>query len=69
METDSVGILIARARHRKGMTQQELADALGVAKSTVGDWERGESYPLRFAGVVEEVLDIKIPPRGEQVPA
>jgi transcriptional regulator with XRE-family HTH domain len=69
MPTESVGILIARARQRRGLTQVELAKALGVTASTVADWERGEHYPAKYAGVVEEFLDISIPPRGEQVPA
>lgn len=69
MDTESVGILIARARHRKRWTQDQLAEALGVSPSTVKNWERGESYPLRTAGLVEEVLGITIPPRTEDVPA
>lgn len=69
MQTESVGILIARARHRRRMTQAQLAEALEVAESTVANWERGEHYPARYAGVIEEVLGIRIPPRGEEVPA
>lgn len=68
MDTESIGILIQRARHRKHLTQQEMADALEVSKSTVANWERGESYPLRNAGAIEELLGITIPARRE-VPA
>jgi transcriptional regulator with XRE-family HTH domain len=63
MPSNTVGILIARARHRKSLTQQQLADALGVSKSTVADWERGEHFPLRYAGAIEAELDITIPAR------
>lgn len=66
---EHVGILIARARQRKRLTQAQLAEALGVAESTVANWERGASYPAQKAGIVEEFLSIRIPPRGEQVPA
>jgi transcriptional regulator with XRE-family HTH domain len=69
MPSDSVGTLIARARQRRRLTQAQLAAELGVSESTVADWERGAAYPLRKAGLVEEFLDITIPPRGEEVPA
>jgi transcriptional regulator with XRE-family HTH domain len=69
MPMEPVGILIARARQRQRMTQAQLADALGVAESTVANWERNEHYPARYAGAIEALLDITIPPRGEAVPA
>jgi transcriptional regulator with XRE-family HTH domain len=68
MPTETVGILISRARHRKHWTQQQLADALEVTKSTVGNWERGEHFPLRYAGAIEELLEITIPARETATP-
>ena len=62
---DPVGILIARARQRRRLTQSQLAAVLGVSESTVADWERGEHYPLKYAGLVEAELVIDIPPREE----
>lgn len=61
MPTEPLGILIARARHRKRLTQEQMADALGVSKSSVANWERGEHFPLRYAGAIEELLEITIP--------
>ena len=69
MTSEPVGITIQRARHRKRLTQRELADELGVSASTVANWERGAHFPLRFAGRIEELLDITIPPAPETVPA
>lgn len=56
-----VGVLIQRARHRKRMTQGQLAEALGVDRVTVAQWERGKQFPQRNAGLIEEVLGITIP--------
>lgn len=68
MPTEPVGIIIARARHRKRLTQQQMAEELGVSKSTVANWERGEHFPLRYAGVLEELLGITIPARETAAP-
>ena len=32
-------------RVNKGLTQSEMAEALGVSKKTVGAWENGKSMP------------------------
>lgn len=66
MSNESVGLLIARARQRKRLTQVQLAEELGVSPSTVANWERGASYPLRMAGVIEELLGIAIPARDPE---
>lgn len=40
------------------MTQAELAEALGVAKRTVGRWEQGAAIPRSATGALLEVLHI-----------
>lgn len=43
---DSLGIRIRVARRRKHMTQADLAAALGVSRSAVGNWEgAGKTMP------------------------
>jgi DNA-binding XRE family transcriptional regulator len=69
MSNEPVGVLIARARHRKRMSQVKLAEALGVSPSTVANWERGASYPAKCAGLVEELLGITIPAREQEAAA
>lgn len=36
---------LAEARVAAGLTQQQLADALGVSKPRVSEWERGHTEP------------------------
>lgn len=40
-----IGKQIKAFRVRRGMTQEELAHALGVTPSAVGNYERGVSFP------------------------
>lgn len=39
------GALISRLRKERGMTQMQLADALGISFQAVSNWERGQSMP------------------------
>ena len=36
---------IARLRKLKGVTQEELANYIGISKASVSKWETGQSYP------------------------
>ncbi|MFA5449752.1 MAG: helix-turn-helix domain-containing protein [Clostridia bacterium] len=49
-------------RRKKGMSQEELADAIGVTRQAVSKWERGESSPdtdnlIALARLYEVSLD------------
>jgi len=43
MEQIKIGRFIAELRKSKGMTQEEMAERLGVSGKTVSRWENGVS--------------------------
>ena len=49
---------IKDARERLRMTQQELADGVGVSLRTVGSWERGESVPRNRLATLMDALEL-----------
>ena len=52
------GSQIRELRERRGLTQHELADALGTSARTVGNWERGESIPKNRMGMLREFFGL-----------
>lgn len=57
----AMGQIIRQHREQKGMTQKDLAQLLGVSKSTVGKWETGAVRNLKVEVMhhVSKVLDIE----------
>lgn len=45
MDQEKIGKFIAKCRKTENMTQQELAEKLGVSDRTVGNWENGRNMP------------------------
>ncbi|OUP81721.1 hypothetical protein B5F07_16705 [Lachnoclostridium sp. An169] len=43
MKELKIGRVLFENRHRKGITQEELAEHLGVSKASVSKWETGDS--------------------------
>ncbi len=50
---------LREARKNSGMTQTQLAEALGIAKSTLSGYENGSSEPsIAMSGKIMDVLGI-----------
>ena len=47
MEHD-IGSKIKAARIEKKLTQEQVAELLGVSRQTISNWENEKSYPDRF---------------------
>lgn len=45
MKELNIASIIAKKRHEKGITQDQLAEYIGVSKASVSKWETGQSYP------------------------
>lgn len=45
MDPMKTGVFLAALRREKGMTQQGIAEKLGVSNKTVSKWESGGGYP------------------------
>lgn len=58
---ETLAARIRRARELRGWTQQQLADQLGVARETVGNWETGVSTPRNKEALVRQVLGLDSP--------
>jgi transcriptional regulator with XRE-family HTH domain len=46
-ELEAIGKLIRDLRDKRGWTQRELGDKVGVSPQAVSEWERGNVPPLR----------------------
>ncbi len=56
-----IGENIQHLRKRRGLTQEALAEKLGVTRQTVAKWESGESTPdLEMAGALSREMDISL---------
>ena len=68
----TIGETIKRLRNQKGVTQEKLADSLGVTPQAVSKWESGTGLPAidylpdlsAYFGVsVDELLGVKLSKR------
>ena len=56
MDQEKIGVFISTLRKEHGMTQQQLADAIGVSNKTISKWECGKGMPERYATFCKLVL-------------
>lgn len=56
-----IGENIKAIRKNKGMTQEELAIKLNVARQTISKWEKGLTVPdAEMVQKISEILDVDI---------
>jgi len=61
MNQEKIGKFISECRKNKNMTQQELAEKLGVSDRTIGNWENGRNMPdLSLFKPLCDELDISL---------
>lgn len=57
----SLGAVITEKRKEKKVTQQELADFVGVSKAAVSKWETGQTYPdITLLPLLAAYFDVSI---------
>ena len=56
-----IGKKLQKLRKQKGLTQEALAEAVGVARQTIVKWEAGESMPdLEMSGRLASALEVTL---------
>ena len=61
MDTKRIGKFISENRKRKGLTQEQLGNILGVSNKTISRWENGNYMPdLSLLIPLSETLDISL---------
>lgn len=60
-----IGTRIKRAREAMRWTQQQLADAIGVDRKTVDNWENGRTQPRSSIGALEQALAVDLTGAGD----
>lgn len=62
---------ICSARKNLGLSQEQLAEALGVSRNTIGRWERGECAPNtdKLAELERMLAQLEAPAVPEGIPA
>ena len=61
MDAQKTGAYLAMLRKIKGMTQQEVADRLGVSNKTVSKWESGRGIPgIDSLKAISQVFGVSI---------
>jgi len=76
MKEINIAKVLVKKRKEKGITQDELANYIGVSKASVSKWETGQSYPdvtflpqlaAYFNISIDELMDYKPQMAKEEV--
>ncbi|MDU3323694.1 helix-turn-helix domain-containing protein [Clostridium sp.] len=56
-----IGSVIQKLRKLKGLTQEQLAESIGVSKAAVSKWESGSTYPdITLLSPIARLLDTTV---------
>ncbi|WNZ24000.1 helix-turn-helix transcriptional regulator [Leptolyngbya sp. NK1-12] len=58
MSAENDQLSLAKLRQRAGLTQRQLADALGITIKTISAWERGVGEPHLTIPEVKRLMDV-----------
>lgn len=59
--TNTIENRISQSRKEKGITQEEMAERLGVTPQAVSKWENDISYPdILLLPKIAEILDVSV---------
>ena len=61
MEQEKIGKFISALRKEKGMTQEQLAEKMGVTDKSISRWENGKTLPdISILVALAEELNVEI---------
>lgn len=61
MDSQKIGMLIAKLRKEKGLTQKQLADLMNLSDRTISKWERGAGFPdISLLEMLSEIFKVDI---------
>jgi len=57
----SIGEVLKQARAAIGLSQEEVAEKVGVSRQTISNWENGRSYPdISYVMALSDVYDLTL---------
>lgn len=58
----TLGEVIKNSRNARGLTQEELAEAVGTTKATVSRWESNQVYNFKRPMIAKICAELKLDP-------